>query len=230
MEKINATDGSGSFDAYLAKPDKPNGGSVILIQEIFGVNAGMRSLCDDMASLGYHALCPDLFWRIEPGVQLSDKSEAEWAKAFALYNSFDQSKGIEDLKASLQFLRALPGNNGKAACLGYCLGGRLSYLMACHTDIDAAVSYYGVGIENDLAPAADIQCPLLMHIAGADQYVPPAAQAKIIAAMQPYANITTHVYADQEHAFARPDGMHYDKASADLANARSRDFLARHLV
>ena len=137
-----------------------------------------------MASRGYYALVPDLFWRLEPGVQLTDKTEAEWKKAFDLMNRFDADKGVEDIQATIDHLRALPGCTGKVGALGYCLGGQLAYLTAARTNSDASVGYYGVNIQNRLDEADKIKHPLMLHIAEADEYVPPEAQAKIEAGLK----------------------------------------------
>ena len=98
---VQAADGSGSLSAYLAEPANKPAGVVVLIQEIFGVNQAMRDIAAWVAGSGFIAVCPDLFWRIEPGIDITDKSEAEWKRAFELFNTFDQAKGIEDLKATV---------------------------------------------------------------------------------------------------------------------------------
>lgn len=226
---IKATDG-GSFSAYLAEPKSGKGAGVLVIQEIFGVNKVMRQISDDLAAQGYFALCPDIFWRQEPGVQLTDQTDAEWARAFEFFKGFDETKGVSDLKASLTHLRGIKGCNGKAGTVGYCLGGRLVYLMAARSDANCNVSFYGVGIENNLDEAKNIKKPTVLHIAEKDSYVPPEAQAKIKAALQDHSHVTIHTYAGQEHAFARTGGKHYDKASADLANKRSAEFFRKHLA
>jgi carboxymethylenebutenolidase len=225
---IKAADG-GSFSAYLATPKAGRGAGVLVIQEIFGVNAVMRAIADGLAAQGYFALCPDIFWRQQPGIQLTDQTDAEWARAFELFKGFDEANGIADLKASLAHLRGLPGCNGKAGTVGYCLGGRLVYLMACRSNADANASFYGVGIENNLGEAAAIKKPTILHIAEKDSYVPADAQAKIGAALKGHAHVTIHTYKGQEHAFARMGGKHYDKASADLANARTAALFRTHL-
>jgi carboxymethylenebutenolidase len=174
-------------------------------------------------------LCPDLFWRQQPGIQITDKTDAEWARAFELYKGFDVARGVDDLAAALAHLRAVPGCTGKAGSVGYCLGGKLAWLMATRSDSDANVSYYGIAIEADLGEAKNIRKPLLLHLAEKDQFVPAAAQAQIKAKLAGDPNVAIHVYAGQDHAFARVGGKHYDKASADLANERSSAFFARHL-
>lgn len=226
---IKAADG-GSFSAYLAEPKSGKGAGVLVIQEIFGVNKVMRQITDAVAAQGYFALCPDIFWRQEPGIQITDQTDAEWARAFALFKGFDQTKGIDDLKSSLAHLRGIKGCTGKAGTVGYCLGGRMVYLMAARSDADANVSFYGVGLENNLDEAKAIKKPTMLHIAEKDSFVPAEAQAKIRAALQGHPQITIHTYAGQEHAFARMGGKHYDKASADLANQRTADFFRKYLA
>jgi carboxymethylenebutenolidase len=229
MPDISIKTKDGTFTAYLASPKSGRGPGVLVIQEIFGVNKVMRDITDRIASLGYFALCPDIFWRQEPGIQITDQTDAEWARAFELFKGFDEAKGIDDLRVSLAHLRAVPGCTGKAGTTGYCLGGRLVYLMACRSDADANVSFYGVGIENNLAEAAAIKKPAMLHIAEKDSYVPPEAQKKIKDALSKHPQVTVHVYEGQEHAFARAGGKHYDKSSADLANARTAEFFKKHL-
>ncbi|HYD19476.1 MAG TPA: dienelactone hydrolase family protein [Patescibacteria group bacterium] len=227
---ITAHDG-GSFSAYVAYPegDLP-AGAVVVIQEIFGVNAVMRGICDNLALAGFIAICPDLFWRQQPGVQLTDKSEAEWAQAFALYKGFDVDHGIDDLKATLAFIRADEHSTGKAGTIGYCLGGMLAYLMSTRSDAECNVSYYGVGIQDLLGEADKIGHQLLMHIAEKDKFVPMPAQQKILAALNKHKNVEINVYPDVDHAFAREGGEHYDKEAARMANARTADFLATNLA
>lgn len=227
---INAHD-KGSFSAYVAYPetDLPAPG-VVVIQEIFGVNAGMREICDNLAKAGFVACCPDLFWRQKPGVQLTDKTEAEWAQAFEFFKGFNVDLGVEDLKSALAFLRADSDCTKKVGTMGYCLGGKLAYLMSTRSDADCNVSYYGVGIQDLLNEAGNIKHALLMHIAEKDKYVPIDAQQKILNALNKHRQVEIHVYPDVDHAFARPNGQHYDKQAAQMANARTADFLASHLA
>ena len=161
---VEATDKSGSFSAYLLEPKNKPAGAVVLIQEIFGVNQAMRDSAAQVADMGFFAVCPDLFWRVEPGVDITDKSEAEWKKAFELMNKFDQQKGVEDLKATVAAARKLPGCNGRVGTMGYCLGGRLAFMMAEQSDADVNISYYGVGLDGLLGDQGDgrhdpEQCP-----------------------------------------------------------------------
>jgi carboxymethylenebutenolidase len=225
---IRAADG-GSFKAYLATPKSGKGPGILLIQEIFGVNKVMRDLADGYAAQGYTVMCPDIFWRQEPGVDITDQSKAEWDKAFQLFQGFNVDKGVDDLKATLAALRQHAACTGKAGSVGYCLGGKLAYLMATRSDSDANVGYYGVDIQDLTGEARTIKKPLLLHIAGKDQFVPPEAQAKVKAALTGNPLVTIYDYPEQDHAFARIGGQHYDKAAADLANRRAADFFKKHL-
>ncbi len=226
---INTPDG-GSFAAYLAKPSTETAPGILVIQEIFGVNAVMRDLCDGFAAQGYLAICPDLFWRQEPGIDITDQSEEEWNKAFSLFQGFNETKGVEDLIATLDFLREYPGCAGRVGAVGYCLGGKLAYLMATRSNAACTVGYYGVGIENALDESSAITHPLLLHIAEKDQFCPPEAQASITAALSTISAITIHTYPGVDHAFARIGGAHYDKAAADFANDRTATFFRSHLT
>lgn len=220
----------GSFMGYLAKPASGKGAGVVVIQEIFGVNAFVRSVADKLAQAGFFALAPDLFWRLEPNVQLTDQTEAHWKKAMDFFQRFDVDKGIIDIQAAIDTLRAVPGCSGKVGVVGYCLGGLLAYLAATRTSSDASVGYYGVSIETKLDEAKSIKKPLMLHIAAKDGFVPPAAQEKVRAALERNPHVTIHVYANEDHAFARDGGQHYVKAAADLANARTLEFFRRTLA
>ena len=226
---VNANDG-GTFDAYLAIPASGGGAGVVICQEIFGVNHIMRDLADGLAGQGYMAICPDLFWRQEPGIQITDKTDAEWARAFELYKGFDEGKGVDDLIATLNHLRGLDGCSGKAGTVGYCLGGKLAYLMATRSDANCNVGYYGVGIEGALEEAVNIRQPLMLHIATKDEFCSPEAQAQVHAALDGHEQITIHDYEGMDHAFARFGGAHYDQAAADLANGRTAGFFSQHLA
>ncbi|MEX0758215.1 MAG: dienelactone hydrolase family protein, partial [Tistlia sp.] len=180
---IPASDGSGSFGGYLALPGKSPAAAILVIQEIFGVNKVMRELCDSYAAEGYLAFAPDLFWRIQPGVDITDRSEAEWQQAFALMQKFDVDKGVEDLKAALAALRGHEAATGKVGTVGYCLGGKLAFLMATRSDADCNVSYYGVGLADHLGEIGAIARPLMLHVAREDGFVPKEQQDKVAAAL-----------------------------------------------
>jgi len=224
---LQAADG-GHFQAYLATPDAGYAPGIVLLQEIFGVNALMRALADGYALAGFHVIVPDLFWRQQPNVQLDDQREADWQRAFELYQGFDEDRGVEDAIAALQALRALPLCT-RIGSVGFCLGGKLAYLMATRSDAHCNVSYYGVGLENNLHELVNLKAPYLAHLAEEDEFVPKEAQAQILAALAPYPITTTYSYPGVNHAFARPGGAHFDPEAAALANQRTMEFLQRHL-
>jgi carboxymethylenebutenolidase len=225
MTMIAITDG---MRGYLAEPVHPNGAGIVVLQEIFGVNAVMRRLADGLAAQGYVALVPDLFWRLEPGVEITDKTDAEWKKALDLMNRFDIAKGVEDIQASIGLLRTRGGVK-KVGAVGYCLGGLLAYLTAARTDADASVSFYGVNIPAFLGEAANIQKPLMLHIAAEDGFVPRPAQDQMLAGLKDNPRVTLHRYDGVDHAFARPGGKNFNAAAAELANERTAEFFRRHL-
>ena len=226
---IQATDGSGSFNAYTVEPKSTPAGVVVVIQEIFGINQAMRDVAAWIADLGYIAVAPDLFWRIEPGIDITDKSDAEWKRAFELFQAFDQVKGIEDLKATVASARTLPGANGKVATIGYCLGGRLAFMMATQSDADANISYYGVGLDGLLGDLGKVTKPLVIHIADKDAFFPPEGRAAVVAATKGNSHAVSYVYPNADHAFARVNSIHWDGRSATIANGRSAEALAAAL-
>jgi carboxymethylenebutenolidase len=228
MVTITSADG-GEFAAYLALPTNGHGPGIVLLQEIFGVNNVMRSIADWYAKRGFVVLCPDLFWRQEPGIELTDQTDAEWKRAFELYQGLDEAKAVEDASAALAFLRQHRACNGKVGAVGFCLGGKLAYLLAVRYAPDCSVGYYGVGIENALDEIANQKGHLMLHVAQQDQYCLPEAQAQIHAALDDNAQVTLHDYPGQDHAFARVGGAHYNAAAAELANLRTLEFFVRHL-
>ncbi len=226
---IRANDG-GSFKAYVETPANGSGPVIVCIQEIFGVNHAMRDIAKFWAGQGYIAVAPDLFWRQEPGVDITDKTDEEWKKAFALFQGFDVDKGVDDLKATIAAARTMPGANGKVGTVGFCLGGKLAYLLACRSDAECNVSYYGVGIDDLLGEATDITHPLVMHIAEEDGFVPKDAQAKIKDGLADVDTVTIYSYPGMDHAFARIGGVPYDETNANLANGRSLEAFKQTLA
>ena len=220
-ERTTITTPDGTFSAYVARPAKAKAAAVVVIQEIFGVNQVMRDITDGLAGQGYLAICPDLFWRMEPGVDITDQSDAEWKKAFELYNAFDVDLGVKDIGAAIAHVREDAGCAGKAGAVGFCLGGLLAFLTATRTDIDASVGYYGVGIEKHVGEADKLADPLMLHIAEADQFVPKEAQKLIIASLKNHPQVEIFTYPGRDHAFARPGGEHYSADDAATANART---------
>lgn len=225
---ISAADG-GQFSAYVARPAKTPAAGLVVIQEIFGVNTVMRELCDEYAAQGFLAVCPDLFWRQKPGVQLTDKTQEEWNQAFAYMNGMDQDKAVEDLQATVTWLRGQGDCTGKVGSVGYCLGGRLAFMMATRSDADANVGYYGVGLGGMLGDVPRITRPLLLHIAELDKFSTPEERDQVVAGVAGNGRITAKVYPGVNHAFARPGGEHWDAATAADANKRTIDFFRTHL-
>ena len=228
MATIKSFDG-GEFDGYLAIPASGYGPGIVVLQEIFGVNAHMRSVADWYASHGFVALCPDLFWRIERGIELTDKGD-DWNRAIELYQAIDENKAVEDSAAAVEFLRRSSLCNGRVGAVGFCMGGNLAYLLSARFKPDCAVGYYGVSIEKTLHEAENLSGPLLLHIARNDKFCPPEAQAQIHAALDGNPLVTIYDYEGMDHAFGRTGGEHYDAAAAELANLRSLEFFVRNLA
>ena len=224
---VRAKDG-GQFSAYLATP-AGTGPGIVVIQEIFGVNPWIRQVADRYAKAGYVAMAPDLFWRISPGIQLTDTGE-DFQKALGLMQKLDQDRAVEDIQATIDALRANPACNGKVGAVGYCLGGRLAYMTAARTNSDASVGYYGVMIDALIGEAGKIAKPLMLHIAEKDGFVPPPVQAKMKEGLKGNRLVTLETYADQDHAFARDGGEHFDQKAATLANDRTAAFFKQHLA
>jgi carboxymethylenebutenolidase len=218
----------GTFRAYVVRPERGSGPALVMLQEIFGINAYMRAMADRYAEEGYVAIVPDLFWRLEPGVDLG-YSETDTAKAMALLQRFDVDLAMQDVQATIDAVRAMAGVAGKVGTLGYCLGGLLAYLSATRTDADVAVGYYAVGVQDRLGEADSITCPLVLHIAGQDRYTPPPAREAIVAALRDRPAVQLFVYDGQDHAFATPGRAHYDKPATMMAYSRSLAALRRVL-
>src|SRR5918911_4603596 len=199
MVTIKSFDG-GEFDGYLAIPASGYGPGIVVIQEIYGVNDYMRSVADWYAAHGFVALCPDLFWRIERNVQLTDKGE-DWNKAIEFYQKIDEDKAVKDSAAAMDFLRGNSACSGRVGAVGFCMGGNLAYLLSTRFKPDCAVGYYGVSIEKSLDEAKNLTSPLLLHVAGQDNFCPPEAQAAIHAALDSNPLVTIHDYPEREHAF-----------------------------
>ncbi|MBE8987804.1 dienelactone hydrolase family protein [Nostoc sp. LEGE 12450] len=219
----------GSFSAYLAAPSSQPCAGIVLIQEILGVNNTMRQIADDYAKAGYFVIVPDLYWRLEPNVQLDADDKDQWAKAIELLGAFDVDSGVKDLKATLSFLRQYPSSTGKVGSVGFCMGGKLAYFMATRTDADANVSYYGVDIDKNLAEATKIQKPLILHLSGNDEFVSPSAQATIQQGLKDNPLVTIYRYEGVSHGFSRVGSSAYRKEAAELAGDRTLAFLKQHL-
>ena len=226
--QIPTFDGTGAFPAYVARPAGAPSAAIIVIPEIFGVNPGIRQKCDNWASAGYLAVAPDIFWRFAPGVELDPDVPDQLQEAFGYFQRYDPAEGVYDIEAAIRWLRGQ--GVGKVGCVGYCLGGRLAYMAAARTDIDASVGYYGVMIDQMLDEAHRIARPLLLHIPTADHFVGAEAQAAIHAALDDHPRVTLHDYAGLDHGFAAELGARRDAAGAQLADARTTEFMQAHLA
>ena len=227
-QTISIPTNGGAFDAYLARPAQAGPApGVVVIQEIFGVNPNIKGVADWLAGEGYCALALDLFWRLERNVSITDPDDAELEKAFGLMTAFDQEAGVGDIQTAIDFLRADKDLcTGKVGTLGFCLGGKMAYLSATGTDADANIGYYGVGIQDMLNEAEKISAPLVLHMAGQDEFVPPEAQAAVHAGLDAHAQVSIFDYPEQDHGFTREDGMHFDAAATASAHTRSLEALA----
>ena len=226
---INTLDGEGLFTAYVAEPAGGNASTaIIVIQEIFGVNAGIRRKCDQLAEVGYLAIAPDLFWRLQPGIELDPDIADQFQAALGWMGKFDQDLGIRDIEATIRAARDRVGG-GKVGAVGYCLGGRLAYMAAARTDVDASVGYYAVGIDGLLGEQHAIARPLMLHIAGADHFVTPDVQAAMHAGLDGHPKVTLHDYPGVDHGFATEFGKRRSDAAAKLADERTMAFFRENL-
>jgi carboxymethylenebutenolidase len=219
----------GTFRAYISQPASLPAPAVVVLQELFGVNADIRATCDELAAQGFIAIAPDLFWRQEPGVDLDVTSEAAWQHGLRLYTAFDRDAGVKDVMETVRSAVELPESTGRVALLGYCLGGLMVFLTAARYEVDAAVAYHGGDTEKYLGEVDGLEAPMLMHLAEEDEFISKAAQAEIKAALARKANATVYSYPGQHHAFARHNGAHYNAAAAALANRRTSEFLNQQL-
>lgn len=226
---IPTLDDTGSFAAYVATPEGTPRAAIIVIQEIFGVNPGIRGKCDKLASQGYLAIAPDLFWRIEPGIELDPDVEAEMQQALGLMGKFDQDRGVADIEATIRVARSHLPQGGKVGVVGYCLGGRLAFMTAARTDTDASVGYYAVGIDGLLGEAQAIAKPVLLHIPKDDHFVDAEAQAKMHEGLDDHPKVTLYDYEGEDHGFATEVGKRRSPEAADVADARTMAFFAEHL-
>lgn len=216
----------GSFTAYIAKPAAVPAPVVVVLQEAFGVNADIRATCDEMARQGFVAVAPDLYWRQEPGLQLSPRTD--WPRGIALYGAMDIDAAVRDIRNTVLEMRKADFCAGPVGLIGFCLGALLAYLCAVRGGVDVGVCYHGGRTEEFLDEADALDGPVLMHLAELDEFISKEAQAAIREALVPL-GVEVHTYAGCSHAFARHNGEHFDAQAAALANARTNEFLKRHL-
>lgn len=217
---LKAEDGN-ELDAYVAKPTGDPIAGLIVVQEIFGVNAHIRSVADSYAEDGFLALAPALFDRIERGVDLKYDGE-DMQKAMSLSKKLNMDNLLKDTAAAIDYARKRTGK--KTGVIGYCLGGSIAWLAACRLGIDAAVGYYG----GYIAQYASEQptCPVMLHFGKKDAHIPQEVVAKIQAA---HPEIPVYLYA-ASHGFNCNARASYDASSAKLARERSLPFLKESLA
>jgi carboxymethylenebutenolidase len=228
-DRITIEGRDGAFGAHIARPKTLPAPAVVVLQELFGVNADIRKTCDELAEQGFLAIAPDLFWRQEPGVDLSVTSVDDWQHGLRLYQAYNRDAGVRDIGDTLDTTAKLPECTGKIAVQGYCLGALMTFLTAVRCQVDAAVAYHGGDTEKYLGEVDNLRAPLLMHLGEEDEFISKAAQAEIKRALANKPNATVYSYPGQRHAFARHNGAHYDAAAATLANGRTNEFFHRHL-
>jgi len=223
---LDLSDGRmGLFTAGPASPDTP---AIVVLQEIFGVNASIRQTVEHYAACGYRAVAPDLFWRQRPGIELDPNDEQAHASAVQAAQAYGKQPGaaMSDLSTLVAHLRERHPRVGMA---GYCLGGRMAFLGWLRLDLDAVVSYYGVGLEQLVGEAAAQRTPLQLHLGTSDHLIPGPAQEIVVAALRDRPSVAIHQYAGAGHAFARRGGKTRIAEAAELADRRALAFFDRHL-
>jgi carboxymethylenebutenolidase len=220
----------GAFRAHISRPVTLPAPAVVVLHEVFGVNADIRATCDELAAQGFIGIAPDLFWRQEPGVDLDVTSEADWQHGLRLYAAFDRDTGARDVMQTVRTAVDFRESTGKVAVLGYCLGGLMVFLTAARYQIDAAVAYHGGETEKYLGEVSGLKASMLMHLGEEDEFISKTAQAQIKTALAKKPNATVYSYPGQRHAFARHNGAHYNAAAAALANRRTSEFLKQQLL
>ena len=227
--KVSSYDGAGEFTVYVAEPDGRPRGAVLVIQEIFGVDTDIRWKCDLLAQNGYLGMAPDLFWRLEPGLELDPDVKSTMKRSIDVVLRFNTDKGVHDVQSTINKAREIVGRKAKVGLIGYCLGGRMAAYASARTDIDAAVSYYGVQIETMLGEKGAIQNPLLLHMPEFDEHVGKDIQAQIHKAFDDHPSVTIHAYPGEHHGFACTLGKRRSEEAAGLADERTAAFLAAHI-
>jgi carboxymethylenebutenolidase len=227
-ERVTAHDG-GEFSAHTVIPEGQAGPGLLVLHEIFGVSTYIRAATDRIANLGYVAMAPDLFWRLEPDVAL-DHDRAGLNMGIELGQRFDVATGVQDCDTALAHLRSLPEVARRAGVLGFCLGGTLAYLVAANSEPDVAVSYYGSGVPGAVDAAGRITCPTLLHFGDEDPYIP-GDQIELVAdAVSQHDNMELHVQPGAGHAFDNHEApMFHNAPAAEAAWRITVTFLERHL-
>jgi carboxymethylenebutenolidase len=227
-ERISTPDGE--FDGHLVLPESGSGPGMIVLQEIFGVGDYIKEATDRLAGLGYVAMAPDLYWRIEPGIAIRH-DEAGLGRAFETSQQMDHELAVRDSIDALRALRELPEvTGGHAGVLGFCLGGTLAFQVAINADPDVAVCYYGAGIPGMLDQADRVSCPVLFHWGGSDPYIAREKSDAVCAFAATRPDMECHIQEDGGHAFDNHEApMFHQPEPAARAWEITKDFLARTL-
>ena len=232
MAQVKTLGGESEFFAYVAAPEGTPRAAIIVIPEIFGINPGIRQKCDTLAAAGYLAVAPEIFWRFAAGVELDPDVPTQMEQALGYFGQYDPDQGIKDIEATIRAIRA--GIDGHApvkmvGCVGYCLGGKLAYMTATRTDIDASVGYYGVMIDQMLRESHAIARPLMLHIPTNDGFVSPDAQKAMHEGLDDNPHVTLYDYPGLDHGFATEMGNRRDEEGAQLADSRTATFFVKNL-
>jgi carboxymethylenebutenolidase len=225
-ETIGTAEG-GEFAGLLVVPDSGSGPGLLIAQEIFGLSPYIKAVCERVARLGYVALAPDLFWRLEPGVAIDEQEADALQRGIGYRQRLDYEKAVEDAVAAFGLLRSLPEvTGGRAGVMGFCLGGGISYRVAAEADPDCAISYYGAEVPNSLGLAGAISCPILFHFGLADEYLTLDKQEAVRATFRGRPDAEFHEHPGANHAFDNFNSpmFHHAEASA-RAWGQTREFL-----
>ena len=216
--------------AHLSLPQSGEGPGVLVLMEIYGVGSYIKRATERLAELGYVALAPDLYRRVEPGLAL-EHDEAGLHRALEVSQRLDQQGATEDTVTALDALRGLPEVGGRpVALLGFCLGGSLAYFAAAAADPDAAVCYYGSAIPGALEEAERVSCPVLFHFGREDAYIPVQDAERVCAFAEQRPGWECHIQDDAGHAFDNHDAPMFSRPeAASRAWELTREFLAAHL-
>jgi carboxymethylenebutenolidase len=228
-EVVSIKTPDGSFSATLVGTSENSRPGLVMIPEIFGVNSSLLDMADEFARQGFVVLALDIFWRLQPNVNLGYVPE-DFKVARELHTRFDYPSGVRDMQAGIDYLRQHPACTRKVGVVGYCLGGTMAYLAASRTEADAAAGYYGTRIDKFLDDGPKISKPLILHLGRLDHRTPPPIMAAILAAVSGNNNVEPFVYENAHHGFAnhtRPDV--YDAEATRTANERSVQFFREHL-
>jgi carboxymethylenebutenolidase len=225
---ITAKDG-GTFKAYLATPPRTPAAAVVVMQEVYGVNRFIKRITDYWASQGFLAAAPEIYWRMGPEIVLDPETTGHREKARAWGQELDVAKAVDDVTALVEHLRRMPECTGKVGTTGYCLGGKLAYLQGTRGTADCNVSYYGVGIEKLLGEAGKLRNPLMLHMGEIDSWTPPDVRKQLDGVLGGLAHVTSYVYANTDHAFAREGASSDVPAMRELANGRTLAFFRQNL-